>query len=194
MLTFAHLGLTLGAATLGAGAVGLGAAPEGKARGWPERWLDRLASAIDIRVLLVGSLLPDIIDKPLGMVFMAGTFSSGRIFAHTLLFLALLSAGGWYLYRRRHRTWLLVLAFGTFCHFVLDQMWLSPHTLLWPAFGWAFSRTDISEWLGQIFHSMVAYPPTYIPEWIGLAVLLWVAWVILRRRRARRFLLHGKIA
>ena len=184
MLGFGHPGLTLGAATLAAGA----------AARWQRPWIDRLAAKVDLRVLLIGSLLPDIIDKPLGMLFMAGTFSSGRIFAHTLIFLVLLAAAGWYLYRRRHRTWLLALAFGTFTHFIFDQMWRSPGTLLWPAFGLGFSRTDISDWLPHIFHNLFTDPSVYVPELAGLIVLVWFAWLVLRRHKAWAFLRHGKIA
>ena len=64
-------------------------------------WFDALARRVDIRLLAIGSLLPDIIDKPVGQVFFRGTFSDGRIFSHTLLFLALVSLGG---YARRRRT------------------------------------------------------------------------------------------
>ena len=46
-----------------------------------------LANRVDIRFLLIGSLLPDIIDKPIGVYFFRETFSNGRIFSHTLLFL-----------------------------------------------------------------------------------------------------------
>ncbi len=183
MLAFGHPGLTLGVATLAAGA----------AARWERPWIDRLAGWVDIRVLLIGSLLPDIIDKPLGMLFLAGTFSNGRIFAHTLIFLAILSAGGWLLYRARHRTWLLALAFGTLTHLVFDQMWLNPRTLLWPAYGWSFARGDLSDWLPHIFGELYKDPAVYIWELAGLIVLVWFAWLVLRRHKVRAFLLHGKI-
>ena len=39
----------------------------------------------DLFLLVVGSLLPDIIDKPLGLILYHG-FGNGRLYAHTLLF------------------------------------------------------------------------------------------------------------
>ena len=65
MLLFAHLGLTLARA--------------------------RLIRGADLAFVLLGSMLPDIIDKPLGTILF-GTPAMGRIFAHTLLFLLLLAA------------------------------------------------------------------------------------------------------
>ena len=41
---------------------------------------------LDYRFLLIGSLLPDLIDKPIGGIFFYQTFQNGRIFAHTLCF------------------------------------------------------------------------------------------------------------
>jgi len=53
--------------------------------------LASLVKQIDIRVLIIGSLLPDVIDKPVGIYLFRSTFSNGRIFCHTLLFLILIS-------------------------------------------------------------------------------------------------------
>src|SRR3972149_396130 len=46
---------------------------------------------LDYRLIVVAAMLPDIIDKPVGQVFFREFFSYGRIFAHTLLFLILIS-------------------------------------------------------------------------------------------------------
>ena len=73
-----------------------------------------LADHTDVRLLLIGSLLPDIIDKPLGMFFLRGSLSNGRIFCHTFLFLLAITLAGSYLYWQHKKTWMLVFAFGTF--------------------------------------------------------------------------------
>lgn len=41
---------------------------------------------LDYRLLVLASMLPDIIDKPLGQVFLKDTFNYGRIYGHTLVF------------------------------------------------------------------------------------------------------------
>ncbi len=43
---------------------------------------------IDVRLLMLGSILPDLIDKPLGHLIFPE--DNGRIFAHSLLFVILL--------------------------------------------------------------------------------------------------------
>ena len=98
-------------------------------------WLTSFAYRVDIRLLLIGSLLPDIVDKPLGLFLLRDTFASGRIFCHTLLFLIVITLVGLYLYRSRKKTWLLVLSFGTFTHLILDAMWRTPRTFHWPLYG-----------------------------------------------------------
>ncbi len=94
MLVLAHAGITLGTVTLQAGVV--------KYRHEPKRsrisWFASLSKYIDIRILIIGSLLPDIIDKLVGQYFFQETFSYGRIYAHTLLFLVIITAVGFYLY------------------------------------------------------------------------------------------------
>ena len=99
MLLLGHAGITLGAATLVAGVM--------KSRHSSQimkvSWFALLSSYVDIRLLLLGSLLPDIIDKSVGQVFFRETFASGRIFSHTLLFLIIITGVGFYLYKWKQK-------------------------------------------------------------------------------------------
>lgn len=201
MLLFGHTGITLGVATALANLPACQSLarklprPHFTSRAEPPKpsLFDSLADLVDIRVLLIGSLLPDIIDKPLGHLFFAQSLSNGRIYAHTILFLILISALGGYLYRRSRRTWMLALSFGTATHLILDQMWQNPHTLLWPLLGFAFEKTDLSDWIPQMLRALVTSPADYIPESIGLVLTGWLAYVVIRRRRTRAFMRHGSI-
>ncbi|MBI4296499.1 MAG: metal-dependent hydrolase [Chloroflexi bacterium] len=145
-------------------------------------WLAVLHPYADLRLLLVGSLLPDIIDKPVGLYFLRDTFGNGRIFSHTLLFLLAVVVSGLWLLRKRRKTWLLVLAYGTFTHLVFDRMWLSPPILFWPIYGFGFPRRDVSHWLEESFLSLLTVPEVYIPEIIGAAVFTWLLVDLTRRR------------
>jgi len=49
-----------------------------------------LQKIIDYRLVLIASMLPDIIDKPLGGVILKESIGNGRIYAHTFLFLLFL--------------------------------------------------------------------------------------------------------
>lgn len=210
---FGHTGITLGAAAVLAGIVNSGRLPEAaqnQATDSPPRssrpipalnnfprdkvsWFTSLGSYIDIRLLLIGSLLPDIIDKPIGQFFFKETFSNGRIFCHTLLFLIIITLTGVYLYRRRSKTWLLVLSFGTFTHLVCDLMWRSPRTLLWPIYGLAFERLDLIDWMPRMLHMLVTYPKVYVPELVGAVILIWFAVGLVRGRKAFAFVKYGQV-
>jgi len=152
MLLFAHVGLALASARL----------------------LDRASLAF----LILGSMLPDIIDKPLGLVVF-GSPSMGRTFAHTLLFLILLAFPA--LYYRDMR--LISMAWGVQVHLVLDFMWNSPETLLWPLLG-AFPSAPILDTLSYIEMLLAGLkdPGILLPEIAGLAYLMFFA--VARRKQA----------
>jgi membrane-bound metal-dependent hydrolase YbcI (DUF457 family) len=151
-----------------------------------------LADRIDIRLLLIGSLLPDIIDKPVGMLFFRDTFSNGQIFSHTLLFFAVITLGGLCLYRRRDKTWLLVLSFGTFTHLILDAMWRKPRTLLWPLYGFSFEKIDLTNWLPEKWHIWLTEPTILISEFVGAVVVISFLWLLVRRGKPSPFLRTSK--
>ncbi len=198
MLLFGHLRITLGAALLVDGAVTKYRSQKKQVSGE-----DTSASApelgkavydrhlLDLRLLLVGSLLPDLIDKPVGMLILSDVFQNGRIFAHTLLFFVLLLSLGIYLYQRRGRNWLLMLSLGDLSHIVLDSMWAVPQTLFWPLFGCAFPRVA-GDW-SRIARGLLTNPAVYVSELIGLFVVGWVAFTLLRSHRVRFFVRNGRL-
>ena len=213
MLVFGHTGITLGIAVLLSGALSRSHSVHDRmdqetqhdgqssevSSGEPGEattrlsWLANLADKIDIRILLIGALLPDIIDKPVGMFFFRETLSNGRIYSHTLLFLVLITIAGLYLYRRQRKTYLLTLSFGTFTHLLLDEMWRAPRTLLWPFYGAAFDKVDITEWIPQIFDAILTDPVTYLPELVGVVILVWFAVILLYQRKVFSFLKSGQL-
>lgn len=212
MLVFGHVGITLGVAAL------LSGLPESirvskttrKQRKEPSSpsfddvqasgdfqsrktlWLTSLGRHIDIRILLIGSLLPDVIDKPTGLFFFRETFSNGRIFSHTLLFLFLITVAALYFHMHYGKTWLLALSFGTLTHLMFDQMWRTPRTLFWPLLGPNFERMDISNLIVNIFDALFTDPVVYVPELVGAVTLIWFAWMLLHTRRIRVFIKYGQ--
>ncbi len=213
MLIFGHAGITLGAAVMLNGALskgyslttrgdkvrdGLQPSPkmlpaQNRSSSGKVSWFTSLGNYVDIRLLLIGSLLPDIIDKSVGQFFLKDTFSNGRIFCHTLLFLILITLVGLYLYRSRGKTWLLVLSFGTFTHLIFDWMWLEPRTLLWPLYGFAFKKVDLTHWTQNILHALHTDPGVYVPELVGAAILIWFVLVLVRKRKVYAFIRNGDL-
>lgn len=189
MLLLGHAGITLGAVT-----IILGTVQSARGNKLPlTDWLRYVTNRIDIRILLIGSLLPDIIDKPLGLYFLKDSLGFGRIYTHTLLlFIVMLSAG--LLYRKLSgRMWLLWLATGTFFHLVLDEMWLSPEILFWPLLGSSFPVIDVHGWLGGIWENLMTMPYLQITEGIGLLVMLTFFSYFVKRRTVTKFLKRGRI-
>lgn len=82
---------------------------------------------IDYRLVMIGALLPDVADAPLG----------GPRYAHTLvvsvavLVVVMLATRG----RRPLRRRALALPIGMFCHLVLDGMWARTAVFWWPFLG-----------------------------------------------------------
>ena len=213
MLVFGHAGITLAAAALLNGAVTKSYylrirqrntvqdfEPPAQAASAQKHdscgrvsWLTSLGNWIDLRLLLLGSLLPDIVDKPVGTFFFRDSFSSGRIFCHTLIFLLFISLAGFYLYRTHRKTWPLALSFGTFTHLACDQMWRTPQTLLWPIYGWTFQKHDLSHWLLNILWALHTDPAIYVPELVGAIILVWFVAVLVRRRKFYEFIRSGQV-
>lgn len=156
-------------------------------------WLERLSGFLDIRWLLIGSLLPDLIDKPVGNFIFSSVFHSGRIFSHTLVFLLVLSILGIWLYISKKRTWLLAIAIGVLFHLVLDFMWADPTTLLWPFFGWKFPPFTEENVLGYWWQNLLHKPMVFVPELIGAAVLVVFVYWLARGKSLAKWVVYGKV-
>jgi hypothetical protein len=151
---------------------------------------------MDYRLLLLGSMLPDLIDKPLGHIFFADFFNNqGRLFAHSLLFLIIIISLGLGLYRRWGQQWLLILSFGTAVHLLLDEMWRAPGTVLWPFLGWGFEKEYAGgNWWTDIWNSFTEASPYVIAtETIGVALLIVFLIVLVRRKSLYGFIRYGRL-
>ncbi len=127
MLILGHLGCALAATQAGEAAY---------KRVFGQRF-SAVAKLIDYRILAVGALLPDIIDKPLAFILPGVLEGVGRNIGHTLLF-SLLLLVIWRLDSGRKLNFLLPLAIGSALHVLFDGMFTIPSTLLWPSMGWEF--------------------------------------------------------
>ena len=129
---------------------------------------------VDLRFLAIGSVLPDLLDKPLGTILFADTFESGQIFGHTLLFSSALMVA--VLVGTKRGVWrkrLLAVAIGSLFHLILDGMWTVKETFLWPTFGWEFPPGPESYWTGLI-ERLVSDPLVIVQEVAGLAYLVYL--------------------
>jgi inner membrane protein len=209
MFIFAHAGLTLGAATLVSGVmagrnvlrkrrpVSTGSFSTDTSREVKRPLseiigLKALSGFLDIRLLLFGSLFPDIIDKPLEFI----GFGNGRSITHTLLISLVFLVTGFFVNVNYKKTWLVVIALGMCSHLILDLMWLNPHTLFWPVYGWSFPTPEQGIGLAQFslwWSTLTTNLTVDITEGLGAAVLLFEAWIIASQREIKLFVTKGKI-
>lgn len=151
--------------------------------------------AMDLRWVLVGSLLPDLIDKPLGSILFVDHFGAHRLFAHALVFPVVLLFAVLIATRRRSplRRGLIGLVIGALFHLVLDGAWAEPEGFFWPLFGWPFPPADPVA-LVPLLREMLTDPLVWAGEAAGLAYLGYLWGAHLRQPGAgRRFLTRGTI-
>jgi membrane-bound metal-dependent hydrolase YbcI (DUF457 family) len=210
MFLFAHVGITLGAASTVSAVIAkwprlprrelsdhAQTLPKSKTKDKKESISERiglkaLSMFLDIRILMIGALVPDIIDKPLGFL----GFGNGRSITHTLLILLIVLFIGLYLHKNYKKTWLLAIVIGMFTHLILDSMWATPQTLLWPLYGWAFPVPDHKIGLGQInlwWHTLITNPGVDISEAFGLLILTGFIVILVHERRFKTFLRKGRV-
>jgi hypothetical protein len=158
MLLFAHVGLALASG--------------------------RFFGRVSLAFLALGSMLPDIIDKPLGLIVF-GSLNMGRTFAHTLLFLMILSALYWHFQNIR----LFSLTWGVLIHLSLDFMWNSPEILLWPILG-PFPSAPLLDTMSYLEMLLCGLknPAVWIPETAGLAYLIFLGYT--GRKQASSWIDH----
>jgi hypothetical protein len=138
---------------------------------------------LDIRLLMLGAFLPDIIDKPLGHLLLPE--NNGRIFAHTLAFSVLILIIG-----LKFRPF-LSLSIGVTFHHILDGIFLDVETALWPLLG-PFIRSDF-----EVYDWFEAFKDPFVigEELIGLILMIYFFWSfgLFKKDRSLAFIKHGKI-
>jgi len=207
MFLFAHMGLTLGAALAGCAVVKSirhkSLSPDSSAAvNWPgpisstarsdgtlTGLVRALSQFLDLRLLIIGSMLPDIIDKPLGLFL----YGSGRAFMHSLAAALLLVIIAVWSYRRNRQTGWLALAFGLVCHLLFDFMWLKPAIFLWPLYGWGLEDGARELHFDTWRYNLTNYPVYIVLEAIGLALCGWVLWQLNRLRILKKVIFRGRI-
>ncbi|MGH8913168.1 MAG: metal-dependent hydrolase [Acidimicrobiia bacterium] len=151
---------------------------------WLFRWIFR-DPKVDIRFLLAGAILPDLIDLGIGTVILADRFSTGELWSHTLLVaavymtLVLLSTR-----RGRRRRAFMALGVGWLFHLLLDGMWTDPEIFFWPFFGWDLPAGESPFW-SLAWERALSDPWRWALEVVGFAYLAWL-WVAVGLNRPER--------
>ncbi|MDP4178131.1 MAG: metal-dependent hydrolase [Bacillota bacterium] len=140
-------------------------------------------NTIDYRFVLAGSILPDLIDKPIGALIFRNTFHNSRIFAHTLLFSVILLILGIFYYRKSLKSSILLLGICSLIHLALDSMWEYKEIMFWPYYGLKFPARPEGDWLKEDIIHLLSNPIYLIPEIVGFLIILYNFIKFIKRKR-----------
>ncbi len=189
MLLFGHLGISLALIFLADIAL---------------QKLAKLNIHVDYRYVLLGAVLPDIIDKLIGRIFFYDIFHGGRIFSHTLLFSIALALLALLLNKVYRQTGFGFIAIGTFMHIFEDRMWLRPGTFFWPLLSlskqprpamFGTPKTEISGYTSYLLDNLLTDPGTFSLEILGFSVIAAFAYhyKLYEFNRLKLFILNGEL-
>lgn len=150
---------------------------------WLFRWIFR-DPKVDVRFLLVGAILPDLIDLPVGTLILPDRYSTGELWLHSLIaptiymtVVLLTTRRG-----RLRRAW-MALGVGWLLHLLLDGMWVSQEAFLWPFFG-EIPPGEAPFW-PLAWERALNDPWRWVKEALGLGYLVWL-WIALGMSRSER--------
>jgi membrane-bound metal-dependent hydrolase YbcI (DUF457 family) len=126
---------------------------------------------VDLRLLALGAVLPNLIDKPLTLLF-PDTFPAGRTVAHTLVVSAAVMTVVLLTTRRgRRRRAFMAVAIGMLLHLALDAIWTEPEVLFWPVLGAEFQPDAGGGGWPSVVASLLT-PWNWLLELVGLVYLI----------------------
>lgn len=161
---------------------------------WLFRWIFK-DPKVDVRFLLAGAVLPDLVDVTVGTVVLADSHAIGELWLHTLVTPTVYMIGVLLLTRRgRRRRAFMALGVGWLFHILLDGMWTDPEVFFWPFFGWELPTGETPFW-PLAWERALADPWRWLLEAVGMAylVLLWFATGVNRKERREEFFRSGRL-
>ena len=149
---------------------------------------------MDLRFLILGAVISDLVDTPIGLGFYGGV-GAVRLVAHALVLAAAVMVVVLVATRRgRVRKRWMALSVGILIHLMLDAMWADPETLWWPLLGWDFTAAGPAT-APDYVRSIVTDWRVWVMEAAGLAYLLYLARLgkLNHRERLSAFFATGRI-
>ena len=115
----------------------------------------------------IGSVLPDIIDKPLGYIILGSTLDNGKIFYHSLIIVLLFFVTGLLVWKFYKSHSFLFTALGVFLHQILDLMWKHPVNWYYPLLGPYQTGAHKDYFMNAVIAEL-----TSVTEWIFFIAIL----------------------
>ncbi len=187
MFLLGHIGITLGIIFLMAWII--------YSRFSKDKPKKSFVSDIDFRIVVIAAILPDIIDKVVGMILFKDEIANGRLFTHSALIIGMLSLCILILAKIQFKNKLYTLYYipPLWIHLILDRMWETPRTLFWPLFGTDFPKLEIE--ISNYFTMLFTEPYIFIGEIVGslIIITLVVRFRLFTKRSITGFLKDGKL-
>lgn len=120
--------------------------------------------------IIIGSMLPDILDKPLSLIF-GSNFSGRGIFHAPFLWITLAMV---LFFISKQRTIVSGIFYGVIFHLILD---LPEVPLLWPFLPLTIYQSDISDWITTLFENRLVQI-TEIIGFFGLILIVYFQKII----------------
>ncbi|MDD1657525.1 MAG: metal-dependent hydrolase [Methanomicrobiales archaeon] len=137
----------------------------------------RMRTAVGIAVL--GSILPDLVDKPLALFLFPGQSSVGQTFVHMLCAILIVLAATLLVYHWYPDRLLFLFPAAVLLHQVMDLSWVDPVTWLYPVLG----PLQDCHCGGAGYVSLQSHAELLsLSEWIFLAVSLLLVALLFRER------------
>ena len=169
----------LGHMTVAVGTVWIGSRLLGRSSDAARQMVNR----IDYRLVLLGSLLPDLIDKPLAWFLLHDYLNgNGHTYGHTLLAALVVVLPGLLLAVRWRDPRFLAMGMAMLSHLAVDPTNHSLENLLWPLLGTEFPQVTL---LGSNM--------TVLTEAISAMMLLSAGYFLYSRNKLQQFIQEGRI-
>lgn len=140
---------------------------------WLFRWIFR-DPKVDIRFLIFGAVAADLIDMPIGTVLLADRYSTGELWAHSLVVPTIYMAIVLLATRRgRQRRAFMAVGVAWLFHLLIDGMWTEPEVFLWPFFGWEIPAGLAPYW-PMAWERALHDPWRWVLDAVGGAYLIWL--------------------
>lgn len=149
-------------------------------------------SRVDYRFILLGAVLPDLIDGVSCFLYECG---GGRGVAHSLLANVAVTVAIILLLRGQRRLSVFGVGVGWLLHLVVDGMWDAPRTFFWPVAGTDLATTPAEPYSWDLLADPLAHAWTWAGEFVGVAILawFWIAFSLADRERRSRFFRDGHL-
>jgi membrane-bound metal-dependent hydrolase YbcI (DUF457 family) len=129
----------------------------------------------------IGSILPDVVDKPLGHIVLNSVLDNGKIYFHSLIIFLLFLITGIVVWKYFRSSSFLCVALGVFIHQLVDMMWKKPVNWYYPLLG-PYQVETHTEYILSVLRAELSSPTEWV-FFIALFMIVAMAGISLYRNQ-----------